>query len=315
LKWGIKNVKTLRELFLRRDVMCGFGEWLLIERKAKPQSIRTALRAIHALMWQHPLFKKSDFSWFQRTIRQLPHEPKAARRQRQIDKMVPFERLAMVPRLIREERLRSTGLSAVATARSVRDELFMGWPFPWRQKNLREFDIRKNLKKKPLARDIRRKIWMPKTVEAELKRNPYQPVIYAHHKEIATKNKREVFEAFDHVLELLQSYIEIHRKVLMGEKKHSVLFVNNAGEPMCKQDVISLVTRCSVRHLGLRVLPHARRRIVASYALASGEQIDSVQKMLWQSDPTTTWLYADAASSSSGVVALEKHYSSQPPAF
>lgn len=28
MAWGLKNVKTLRKLFLRKDVMCGFGEWL-----------------------------------------------------------------------------------------------------------------------------------------------------------------------------------------------------------------------------------------------------------------------------------------------
>ena len=318
LVWGLKDIRTLRKLFRRKEVMCGFGKWLLTERKCRPQSIRTALRAIHALMWQHPLFKRSDFSWFQRAIRQLPHEAKAARRQRQIDKMIPFDLLATVPHLIREERIQSTGLSPVDIARSVRDELFMAWP-SWRQKDVREFDIRKNLKEEPLSRDIRRKICMPKGMEAELKLNPYRKVIHSHHKETSTKNKKEVFEVFDfgpETLELLQSYRDTHRKTLMAGKTHSVFFVNDAGEPMCKQDVISLVTRLSVRHLGLkyRVLPHSRRRITASYALASGEKIESVQKMLWQSDPTTTWLYADAASSSSGVVALEKHYSSQAPA-
>jgi hypothetical protein len=115
------------------------------------------------------------------------------------------------------------------------------------------------------------------------------------------------------VLATLPSLHSRRRRAQKAHAKRPLLFVNNAGMPMCSQDVIGLVTRLSMRHPGRRVLPHARRRIAASYALACGETIGSVQKMMRHSDPTTTWLYADAASSSSGVDALEEHYKSERP--
>jgi integrase len=272
------------------------------------------LRGLHALACQHPLFKGDDFSWFKRKILQLPHEAKAARRQRQINKMIPVELLTRLPELIRAERMHSSGLSPVQVARKVRDEVFAGLPLYWRQIQLRTLDLEANLKTQILPRDVRRKIYLPKSVEAELKCDPKTEVTYAHYKETATKNKQERFEALP-PLAILREYIEVHRPLLVGSKDHSILVVNDAGEPMCKQDVISKLTTLSVRHLGVRVLPHARRRVAASYALGCGETIDTVRKMLGQSDAASTWLYADAASSSNGVVALEKLYSSEEKAL
>jgi hypothetical protein len=246
------------------------------------------LRGLHALACQHPLFKGDTYSWFQRKIRQLPHEPKSTRRQRQIDKMVPLELLTRLPELIRAERINASGSNPVRVARMVRDEVFASLPVYWRQIQIRTLDLDANLKRGILARDIKRQIYLPKRVEEDLKQDPIKEVTYIHYNEKQTKNKQERFEAVPD-LDILREYLDEHRPLLVGDKKHPILMVNDAGNPMCKQDVIAKLTTLSARHLGgLRVLPHARRRVAASYALACGETIETVRKMLGQSDPTTT---------------------------
>jgi hypothetical protein len=303
---GIEDAKSLLEVF-QKEILCGFADWLLIERKCKPHSVRTMFHALRALTWQHPLFQGEDYSWLSRKIRQLPHEPQAARKQRQIDKMIHFELLTQLPELIRAERLGATDLSPLRLARLVRDEVFASLPLYWRQIQLRTLDLDENLKSGVLARDVKRQIYLPRNVESALRRAPSSKVTYVHYDETRTKNKEERFEAIQPI-PILQEYIEVHRPLLVDSKTHTVLLVNDAGEPMCKQNVIAKLEMLSVRHLGVRVVPHARRRIAATYALGCGETLESVRNMLGQADPTVTWHYADAASPSNRVVALERLY-------
>lgn len=107
------------------------------------------------------------------------------------------------------------------------------------------------------------------------------------------KGRKQRYVPFvDSVSELLQSYIEKSRPVLLKFKSSDVLFLNNRGGKLSRMGFWKIL-RKAVLEAGLKkdVTPHTFRHSFATHLLEAGVNLRIVQVLLGHSSLNTTQMY------------------------
>lgn len=300
-----------------KQIIGGYVEWSINERKVKGASLQRNLRLLVAAMRQHPSYKAMDLSWVKPLLDSVPTESKAVVRRRKSEKSLDYTVVESIPVKIRAERLAATKnkKGANTIARLAMEELLITWmiPLPWRQRNLRECRINgpePNLFKRkiPPFLDIDKPEW----VQLEEQKNPESEFWQFRFKCEETKTGTRTGIEINCVLPrpligLLEQYLKEFRPHLLDGADPGTLFVNEAGKPLTLAQMTIAVSHLTLRHGGRRVTPHLFRDIVAfAWLKAHPKDYLTLSKILWHSDiKTTIEIYGSEFNASCGVVAME----------
>ena len=128
---------------VRREIVGGFAEWSMNERRVAGDSLLRNFRLLFAALSQHPSFNSLDLSWTKRFLGSLPTEPKSELKKRKAEKFLPHKVIQSIPAKIRAGRQAASKKDVPHVARLAMEELLMLWfcILPWRQRNVRECRI------------------------------------------------------------------------------------------------------------------------------------------------------------------------------
>lgn len=93
-------------------------------------------------------------------------------------------------------------------------------------------------------------------------------------------------------VEILKTYINIHRQKFTEDKSEKALFLNYLGSRLSRQGFWKLIkTYTKKANINKRITPHTIRHSFAVHLLQNGADLKSVQEMLGHSDISTTQIY------------------------
>jgi hypothetical protein len=307
---GETHVTSLSEV-VTEAVVGAYVEWRLNVRGVKGGSVQQNLRLLSAALQQHPKYKSVDFGWFKPLTDSIPLEPESDLKDRKSQKCVEYEVVEAIPSKIRADRPRAEKKGVDQVALFVMQELLMSWlvTLPWRQRNIRECRIggpSPNLFKGtiPPFSDMDRPQWVK---DEELK-NPGAAFWQFEFSPDETKMKNKVRALLpEQLIGILEEYLQDHRGHLLDGADPGTLFINGAGKPMSKNQMIYMVSELTMRYCGRRVTPHPFRDILAfTWLKAHPEDYLTLSKQLWhRSIRTTISVYGGRFNESSGVCAME----------
>lgn len=105
-------------------------------------------------------------------------------------------------------------------------------------------------------------------------------------------NKERIVPLGKKSIEAIKEYLQNSRPVLIKEKKHEFLFVNNRGNKLTRQGVFFLIKFYSKKAgINKKITPHTLRHSFATHLLERGADLRSVQEMLGHSNISTTQIY------------------------
>jgi integrase len=278
---------TVGELADRR-VILPYIEWFLNERKKKSDSLRCCLKMLPPILRDHPTYTGQDFTWLDKLIRRLPHDPEDSIKEAKERKWVDYELLKQIPDKIRRQvtEIRNPGREQLALI--ARDELLMSWIvlMPWRKRNFCEMKVAPsaeggNLFKESLP--VFTVMYVPRWAKEALQLNPHETFWQCYFRDVETKAKHTVRLLLPRKLvPMLEKYLQHHRSALLKGADPGTLFINNTGGALSNQSMRHLVGRLTRKHAGRRVTPHLFRSIFAAWWLKRhpGDYL-TVAKALW----------------------------------
>lgn len=281
------NVNSLVQL-VAKEFVNPFINWSLNERRLNSVSFASNLGLLFAAMrWR---YKSHDFSWFRILLSEIELEPESERQDRKLSKYLPYEVLKSIPAVIRARREEIVNPNGTQVALLVHDELLLLFlvTLVWRQRNIRECQIGRNLFKEELPPLLN--IAVPRWVEERLKINPHEQFWQFHFREDETKTHHKVQSILPRrLVPLLEEYLENYRPILLNDSDPTNLFLNRKGHSLTQCEVTTLVSSLTVRYGHRRVTPHLFRDIFAFWWLKHNPRdYLTLSKMLWHSDIQTT---------------------------
>ncbi len=104
----------------------------------------------------------------------------------------------------------------------------------------------------------------------------------------------------------LERYLGDGRRVLLGDKRSSALFVNRYGGRLPARRVQKILANYS-RVIGKRVHPHKLRHTFATHLLDGGADLKVVQELLGHADLASTQIYTHVTQSRARKIYLAAH--------
>jgi len=104
----------------------------------------------------------------------------------------------------------------------------------------------------------------------------------------------------------LERYLRDGRRVLLGDKRSSALFVNRYGGRLPARRVQKILANYS-RVIGKRVHPHKLRHTFATHLLDGGADLKVVQELLGHADLASTQIYTHVTQSRARKIYLAAH--------
>ncbi len=93
-------------------------------------------------------------------------------------------------------------------------------------------------------------------------------------------------------IKAVQTYLELLRPRLLGERNEAALFLSRTGRPLDRTNVWRLVRKYAmVAGIKHRLSPHTLRHSFATQLLAGGADLRIVQELLGHANVTTTQIY------------------------
>lgn len=93
-------------------------------------------------------------------------------------------------------------------------------------------------------------------------------------------------------IKAVQTYLELLRPRLLGERNEAALFLSRTGRPLDRTNVWRLVRKyATVAGIKHRLSPHTLRHSFATQLLAGGADLRIVQELLGHANVTTTQIY------------------------
>ncbi len=93
-------------------------------------------------------------------------------------------------------------------------------------------------------------------------------------------------------IKAVQTYLELLRPRLLGERNEAALFLSRTGRPLDRTNVWRLVRKyATVAGIKQRLSPHTLRHSFATQLLAGGADLRIVQELLGHANVTTTQIY------------------------
>lgn len=113
---------------------------------------------------------------------------------------------------------------------------------------------------------------------------------------------------------ILQRYLKTSRPILMVQKVHDRVFVNQKGEPLTARGVEYLLEK-SARNAGISrsVHPHMLRHSFATHLLDNGADLRLVQELLGHASISTTQIYTHVTLDRLRETYLKAHPRAQQP--
>ena len=171
---GESEIASLSQL-VQEQVISGYSEWCINERKHDGYAFQCSLRLLSAAMRQHPSYASIDFSWFKPLVDSIPVVSEAEVKKRKASKYLEYSVVELIPARIHSERTRASKRGIRSFAGLAMAELLIKWliTLVWRQRNIRECRIggpTPNLFKSKI--DPFSDIDKPEWVKLEEQRNP-----------------------------------------------------------------------------------------------------------------------------------------------
>jgi integrase len=302
---------TSLPLLVQSQIISGYVQWAINERKVKGYCLRNSLGLLSAAMHQHPSYASVDLRWFKPLLDSLPMERKSESKRRKAEKYLEYAVVESIPAQIRAERPAAVKRGIEHVALLGMEELIMRWliTLPWRQLNLRECRISgptPNLFKDKISpfSEIDEPDWVK---QMELK-NPEAQFWQFRFSVDETKTGIDVHSLLPRqLIEPLEEYLKEFRPHLLGNSDPGTLLINQAGNAMEANQIRRVVESLTLRFGGTRVTPHLFRDIVAfAWLKAHPKDFLSLSKMLWHSSPDLAIkTYGSRFNESSGVCAME----------
>jgi integrase/recombinase XerC len=113
---------------------------------------------------------------------------------------------------------------------------------------------------------------------------------------------------------ILQRYLQTARPILMEQKRHDRVFVNQKGEPLTARGIEYLLEKAA-RTAGIsrNVHPHMLRHSFATHMLDNGADLRLVQELLGHSSISTTQIYTHVTLDRLRETYLKAHPRAQQP--
>lgn len=93
-------------------------------------------------------------------------------------------------------------------------------------------------------------------------------------------------------IKAVQTYLELLRPRLLGERNEAALFLSRTGRPLDRTNIWRLVRKyATVAGIKHRLSPHTLRHSFATQLLAGGADLRIVQELLGHANVTTTQIY------------------------
>jgi integrase len=284
-----KRITTLAQLVTKKSV-ASFINWSLNERRLKSGPFASNLRLLCAAMRWNPKYKGHDFGWFRTLLSEIQPDPESEKRERKASKYLPYETLESIPAMIRARRNEVGDANSAQVAILVHDELLLLWlvTLVWRQRNIRECQIGRNLFKAEVPPLVN--IAVPQWAQQKLRANPREEFWQFYFREDETKTHREVRSILPlRLVPLLEEYLERYRPILARDSKTTNLFLSRKGHPFTRSVLASRVSNLTLRYRQKRVTPHLFRDIFAFYYLKHHPRdYLTLSKMLWHTNIQTT---------------------------
>ncbi|MGB1682991.1 MAG: site-specific tyrosine recombinase XerD [Arenicellales bacterium] len=108
--------------------------------------------------------------------------------------------------------------------------------------------------------------------------------------------KERIVPLGDEAAQMIKVYLSDQRKILLGERVSSAVFVTRRGQPMSRQAFWQLIKRYAAKAgIDTRLSPHTLRHAFATHLLNHGADLRSVQMLLGHADLSTTQIYTHVA--------------------
>jgi len=308
----VQKPNTLVQL-VSKKLVTEFVEWSLNKRKLKGEPFANGLWGLCAAMDHNPEYKARDFSWFRELLASIQPDSESEKQERKLKKCLPYETIAHIPRMIRDEREKVANLAGrisspqnpvaprlAAKQASMKrqiailahDELLLSWlvELVWRQRNIREcqMGMGRNLFKAEIPAMTNMAI--PQWVQERIALNPQEQIWQVQFRENETKTGHKVHFILPHCLvPLLEEYLQYHRPILLRGSDPGTLFVNRDGCPLTSSQVNYVVSNLTMQYGHRRVTPHLCRDIWAFWWLKQNpKDYLTLSKVLWHRDLKTT---------------------------
>lgn len=251
-----KAILTLPDLFTK-DVVAGYVKWLFKERGWIRSSILARLSGIHSAMTSHPVYRRKNYSWYLRVLKQVPKEAVSKLKDRRSKKSVTYDLLVDVPGKMRSERSDLPETSPRQLALKMHDELLMEWvvSLPWPPRLLRECQIEGNVFLAELPKE-RTGSPLPRWVKNAIKKNSREEFWQFRFRGSETSTHREVWGTISqNIVPLLVGYLQEYRPVLVGASDSRTLFLNRTGRALTNLNLVQLIGNLTLRYCQTRVVP------------------------------------------------------------
>ncbi len=304
------QIGSIQEL-VRRDIVGGYVEWCINERKVKGGPLQRKLGVLWSALRHHPSFKPLDWGWLRSLADGIPIEHESELKARKAAKYLDYPSLESIAAQLCAERTKAEKDNPKRAALLCMYELLIRWllTLPWRQRNVREMRISGSMPNLfrsavPPFTPIDKPDW----VVQEEQRNSAAEFWQFRFSPAETKTKIAPHALLPRQLTgILEEYLTKWRLLLVGSSDPGTLFVNRIGGRMTQLDIARAVSDLTVRYGGRRVTPHLFRDIVAFTWLKTHPQdYLTLSKLLWHSNVNTTIrIYGGRFNESSGVCAME----------
>ena len=302
---------TSLPLLVQSQIISGYVQWAINERKVKGYCLRNSLGLLSAAMHQHPSYASVDLRWFKPLLDSLPMERKSESKRRKAEKYLEYGVVESIPAQIRAGRPAAVKRGIEHVALLGMEELIMRWliTLPWRQLNLREMRISgptPNLFKDKISPFS--EIDKPEWVIEDERKNPDAEFWQFRFNYEETKTGIDVHAILPRpLIGPLEEYLRDFRRCMLRGPDPGLLFVNQMGRPMTEDQVTVAVGDLTQQYGGKRVTPHPFRDIVAfTWLKHHPKDYLTLSKLLWHADVKTTINeYGSRFNESCGVSAMD----------
>ncbi len=318
---GLRGITHLPQL-ITKPIVCSFVDWLLANKRCKPQSVIAKLSGICFLTATYPGLKGPDYSWFRAKLRGLRKEAPGRIQRRKLDALPDYPSVAEIASRILALRQGPRPLTELEAAWATHDALllFMLNSTPHRSRNTCELRSHKrrrlNLFETEISDELVTQFKFPAWAKEIRDKDPGTKFLVGHWLESATKAGHEVWEVLSNeVRDLFREYMDYYRPILLralnpDNEDSTRVFFARSGKPLSQRSLLDLVARLSVRFTNKRMRVKDFRDLFAAHMLFSGASVEEIANCLWHVDPfscsTTVRYYIAGYNASHGTVALEE---------
>lgn len=105
-------------------------------------------------------------------------------------------------------------------------------------------------------------------------------------------SKERIIPLGDYALFYLKEYVYKYRTLMMKDKIHDYIFVNNHGSKLTRQGFFKIIKELAKeKGINKDISPHTLRHSFATHLLDRGADLRSIQEMLGHSNIATTQIY------------------------